>query len=131
MISEVRRGRSSGAASRGKESEAWSLKTVKLSLDKSQPGGTVGQLTPDLGKNANIEVAVYGKPSIYAKNQILKYSTDPLARSIAAQELLELLNVVIPDPAPTESAMGTTAEKTVNSTITGASATSGTFVQTS
>ena len=68
-------------------------------------------LTFNLGKYGNIEVIVYGPDSIYAKNQILKNSPDPLARSIAAQELLELMNVVIvPSPpapsSPPESATG-------------------------
>ena len=49
---------------------------------------------PSSGKLGNIEVIVYGKDSIYAKNQILKNSPDALARSIASQELLELLGVL-------------------------------------
>ena len=31
--------------------------------------------------------------SIYAKNRIIKYSPDPLAKSIAVQELLDLLRL--------------------------------------
>ena len=57
-----------------------------------------------LGRYGNIEVVVYATHSVYAKNQILKNSQDPLARSIATQELLELMNVVIapvPSAAPT------------------------------
>ena len=82
--------------------------------------GALQSLTPGSGKNRNIEIVVYGKKSIYAKNQILKYSPDPLARSIAAQELLELVGaapVPVPYPSPTELAVGTTANKQTNATV--------------
>ena len=70
------------------------------------------------GAHGNIEVIVYGKNSIFAKNQILKNSPDPLARSIAAQELLELMHVVvIPIPDQTDLEIGTGANETANATI--------------
>lgn len=79
--------------------------------------GSVRHLTLGPGKNSNIEIVVYGKDSIFAKNQILKYSSDQLARSIAAQELLQLLNIVIvPVPHQPELDLGTRVNPTVNAT---------------
>ena len=61
---------------------------------------------------------MYGKDSIYAKNQILKYSQDPLARSIASQELLELLGVLVdPTPSTPVSRMGAMAKETANASV--------------
>ena len=54
-----------------------------------------------LGQVGNIEVLVYGKDSVYAKNQILENSPDELARSIAMQELLELLGIVVDSASST------------------------------
>lgn len=89
-------------------------------------------LTTDLGKHGNIEIVVYSKGSIFAKNQILKNSPDPLARSIALQELLELMNVVmVLVPHSTELGVGAVATQTANATIASALATVGTFVATS
>ena len=77
----------------------------------------VRYLTPGLGKLGNIEIVIYGKDSIYAKNQILKYSSDPLARSIAAQELMELLHAVeVPASSPTASVMEAMARSTAIAT---------------
>ena len=61
---------------------------------------------------------MYGKDSIYAKNQILKYSQDQLARSIASQELLELLGVLV-DPTPSTAGlrMGAMAKETANASV--------------
>ena len=61
---------------------------------------------------------MYGKDSIYAKNQILKYSQDQLARSIASQELLELLGVLV-DPTPSAPGlrMGAIAKETANASV--------------
>ena len=74
------------------------------------------------GKRGNIEVVVYGKKSIFAKNQILKNSQDPLARSIAAQELLELMKVVV-IPVPMAAVVNETSNANIasGSTITGVS----------
>lgn len=78
-------------------------------------------MVPKNGHHGNIEVVVYGKDSIFAKNQILKNSPDPLARSIAAQELLELMQVVvIPVPDQTELEIGNLANQTANATISSA-----------
>ena len=89
-------------------------------------------LTLTLGKHGNIELVVYGNDSIFAKNQILKNSPDPLARSIATQELLELLNiVVVPVPYPPDLETGTVASETANSAISNAVATAGAYVETS
>lgn len=72
------------------------------------------------GARGNIEVVVYSKRSIFAKNQILKNSPDPLARSIAAQELLELMQVVmIPFPDQKDLEIGAGAKETANATIRG------------
>ena len=91
-----------------------------------------GDLTSFSGKEGNIEIVVYGGKSIFAKNQILKYSQDPLARSIAAQELLELMNVVaVPVPHSIALEMGTMATQTANATANGAAAAVGTIVATS
>ena len=54
---------------------------------------------------------MYGQDSVYAKNQILKNSQDELARSIATQELLELLGIVVDEtPSATGLRMVTPAE---------------------
>ena len=83
---------------------------------------TLPYLTPNSGDYRNIEIIVYGTRSIYAKNQILKHSTDPLARSIAAQELLELMNLVqVPDQPELE--IGALANNTASLTNTSALAT--------
>ena len=80
--------------------------------------GYLWWLIPCLGKLGNIEIIVYGKDSIYAKNQILKYSQDPLARSIASQELLELLGVLVnPTPSTSGLRMEAIAKETANATI--------------
>ena len=61
---------------------------------------------------------------MFAKNQILKNSPDPLARSIAAQELLELLHVVvIPISDQAELEIGDLGNQTANATTAGALAT--------
>ena len=75
---------------------------------------------------------MYGKDSVYAKNQILKYSTDEVARSIATQELLELLGIMI-DPAPsmTGTRMEAMAKETANATIQSGSATEVTLAEVS
>lgn len=84
-------------------------------------GKALGGVVPKNGHHGNIEVVVYGKDSIFAKNQILKNSPDPLARSIAAQELLELMQVVvIPVPDQTELEIGNLANQTANATISSA-----------
>ena len=125
MISEVRRGRSSGAASEGKESEGWSPEMVhSLPSIVHNRNGTFRWLTSGLGKLGNLEVVIYGKSSIYAKNQILKHSSDPLARSIAAQELMELLHAV-----ETPASMEAMARGTANATIESGSATAGTPIE--
>ncbi|CAF9923071.1 hypothetical protein IMSHALPRED_005844 [Imshaugia aleurites] len=91
--------------------------------------GTGGVVTKNVGKYGNIEIVVYGINSIFAKNQILKNSLDPLARSIATQELLELLDIlVIPVPHPVDFGMGSVASDTANATISSAVATNGTSV---
>jgi hypothetical protein len=46
------------------------------------------------GVHQNIEVLLYGADSVYAKIQILRSSQDPGAKSIAEQELLELIGVL-------------------------------------
>lgn len=75
-------------------------------------------MTPCLGNNGNIEIVVYGKKSIFAKNQILKNSQDPLARSIAAQELLELIDAVtVPPPEQTALEVATGAKEGANASI--------------
>ena len=75
---------------------------------------------------------MYGKDSIYAKNQILKYSTDELARSIASQELLELLGLIMdPTPSTTGSRMEAMAKETANATIQSGSATEVTLAEVS
>ena len=80
-----------------------------------------GDLTSLSGHQGNIEIVVYGKNSIFAKNQILKNSQDPLARSIAVQELLELMKVVaVPDSPSSGVEIGNMATQTANAT--GASA---------
>ena len=83
-----------------------------------------GDLTLSSGAQGNIEIVVYSKNSIFAKNQILKNSQDPLARSIAVQELLELMKIVaVPDPDPQSTGLGTgdMATQTANATGVGAS----------
>lgn len=83
-------------------------------------GKGVGGVIPRNGEQGNIEIVVYGKNSVFAKNQILKYSQDPLARSIAVQELLELMKIVQPpDPQPTGVEIGNMASQTANATGAG------------
>ena len=75
---------------------------------------------------------MYGNDSIFAKNQILKNSPDQLARSIAAQELLELMNVVIvPVPHQTELGNGNLANQTASASMASIVATAGSLVETS
>lgn len=93
---------------------------------------TIRYLTSDLGKHGNIEIVVYGNDSIFAKNQILKNSSDQLARSIAAQELLELMNIVIvPVPHQTELGSGNLANQTASASMASIVATAGSLVETS
>ncbi|KAL9073105.1 MAG: hypothetical protein Q9161_003159 [Pseudevernia consocians] len=95
-------------------------------------GKEMGGLLPKNGNHGNIEIVVYGKDSIFAKNQILKNSQDPLARSIAAQELLELMNVVlVPLPQQTALEMGTVAKGVANASTASGLATTETYVETS
>ncbi|MCJ1460633.1 hypothetical protein MMC28_011015 [Mycoblastus sanguinarius] len=54
---------------------------------------TYGGIVVENGENQAIEIVVYAMQSIYAKNRIIKYSPDPLAKSIAVQELLDLLRL--------------------------------------
>ncbi len=49
-----------------------------------------------------MEIVVYAERSIYAISRILRNSPDPLARSIALQELLQLIDVVENAPTPTQ-----------------------------
>ena len=75
---------------------------------------------------------MYGKDSVYAKNQILKNSQDPLARSIASQELLELLGVITnPTPSATGLRMGAIATETANASILSGLATEATPAEVS
>ncbi|KAM0803793.1 hypothetical protein BDR22DRAFT_818479 [Usnea florida] len=77
-----------------------------------------GDLTSSLGEQGNIEIVVYGQNSVFAKNQILKYSQDPLARSIAVQELLELMKMVTdPDAQSTGVEIGSMATQAANATV--------------
>ena len=46
------------------------------------------------GVHQNIEVLLYGADSVYSKIQVLRFSQDPEAKSIAEQELLELIGVI-------------------------------------
>lgn len=85
-----------------------------------------------LGHHRNIEIVVYGKDSIFAKNQILKSSRDPLARLTAAPELLELINAVIVSvPQPEVLKMRMIANGTANATTASALASAGILVDTS
>ncbi|KAF6236899.1 hypothetical protein HO173_005190 [Letharia columbiana] len=95
-------------------------------------GRGLGGVITKNGKHGNIEIVVYGKDSIFAKNQILKNSPDQLARSIAAQELLELMNIVIvPETDQPESEVRTVANRTVNPTSESRLITAGVHVETS
>ena len=51
-------------------------------------------LTLLLGDRQNIEVVLYNQESMYGKVHILRHSPDPVAVSIAEQELLELIGLV-------------------------------------
>lgn len=46
-----------------------------------------------VGQRQNLEVVLYGANSVYSNVYILRNSDDPLAVSIAQQELLELLGM--------------------------------------
>lgn len=70
------------------------------------------------GDRENIEVVLYGAGSVYSKIQILRFSQDPEAKSIAEQELLESIGVV-PNPYdyPTQVGPPFLANSTLNNTI--------------
>ena len=91
------------------------LKSPRVCRTNEEPG----DLTSFSGEQGNIEIVVYGKNSIFAKNQILKHSQDPLARSIAVQELLELMRMVTdPDSQSTGVEAGNMATQAANATGT-------------
>ena len=46
-----------------------------------------------VGNRGNLEVVLFNPNSVYGKVTILRHSKDPVARSIANQELLELLHL--------------------------------------
>ena len=121
MTSGAQHGQYSGLASSGREWEEWSPGTACLNPQESVRQLRLGDLTSSSGQQGNIEIVVYGKNSIFAKNQILKNSQDPLARSIAVQELLELMKVVeVPDSQSTGLGIGNMATQTANATGAGA-----------
>ena len=74
--------------------------------------------TTTAGDRENMEVVLYGAGSVYSKSQILRFSQDPEAKSIAEQELLELI-VVVPNPHdyPTQVGPPFLANSTLNNTI--------------
>jgi hypothetical protein len=55
-----------------------------------------------IGLEDKLEIVVYAENSIYAKTHILRNSPDPVARSIALQELLELMDLTRHAPTPAQ-----------------------------
>ena len=59
------------------------------------------RLTGSTGVGQKMEIVVYSTRSLYGLNVIIRRSTDPVARSIAMQELLDLIGLTV-GPSPVE-----------------------------
>lgn len=92
-------------------------------------------ITSPLGNHQNLEAVLYGADSVYSKVHILRNSDDPLAVSIAQQELLALLglapNVYInPSQAGLTALKGQTFNASVASPLANSQPSSTTLVET-
>ncbi|KAL8729338.1 MAG: hypothetical protein Q9166_004835 [cf. Caloplaca sp. 2 TL-2023] len=72
---------------------ARSLGPARLILNSCVRQQQTGGIDTEIGRNRKLEVLVYDARSIFGYTRILDHSPDPEARSIAMQELMELLDV--------------------------------------
>ena len=91
---------------------------VYLSLKPPQtnPKHHANQTTT--GHAQKLEILMYADRSLYALQRIIRYSADPVARSVALQELLDLIGVTHTGPTQAQiDAM--VAELAANGTVNG------------
>ena len=68
------------------------------------------------GQQQKLEILIFAENSIYAKTRIIRYSPDPVARSIALQEFMQLVEIT--RTAPTAAEMDAfAAELAANGTV--------------
>lgn len=77
---------------------------------------------PEIGRNQMIDIVLYDEGSVYGLNRVIEHSTDPVARSIALNLFLDLLELQKHSPPDAPSALLQLAANSTNATVAGLTA---------